>query len=80
MSDREQAVHKEEVQCLNHYKRKTQIFIILSIFLLLLLYSALIKKNPYSVFILKISNLTGYRIHFKIRCNNSKCYTVTPYE
>lgn len=38
------------------------------------------ENSPTSVFKLQISNLTGFRIHFKIRCNNSSCYTVNPFE
>ena len=38
------------------------------------------QNAPVSTFKMQISNLTGYRIHFKIRCNNSKCYTVNPFE
>ena len=33
-----------------------------------------------STFCLKITNHTGYKVHFKVRNNNSEGYFVSPYE
>ena len=38
------------------------------------------RKQISSFFNLKITNQTGYRIHFKIRSNNAKDYIVNPFE